>query len=85
MLPDMNTFPDWLPLNRIAIKYRKSPETIRLWVTKGILLNGERIKLPAMKIGGTWMVSESALLDWFARWSMVPEQRTANFKMEQAT
>lgn len=64
---------DLLPLHEIAKNYRKSPETIRLWITKGILINGERHKLPAMKIGCVWSVSETDLLEFFGLWNSVPK------------
>lgn len=56
---------DLMPLHSIASKYRKSPETIRLWITRGILVNGERVRLAARKLGGSWAVSETELLAWF--------------------
>lgn len=56
---------DLQPLHQLAAKYRKSPETIRLWITRGILVNGQRVKLDARKLGGSWAVSEAELLSWF--------------------
>lgn len=68
---------DLLPLYEIAKQYRKSPETIRLWITRGLLIDGQRCKLPARKIGATWSVSEQDLLDFFTKISVVPMPRLA--------
>lgn len=68
---------DLMPLHDIAQRYRKSPETIRLWITKGLLINSERCKLPAMKIGATWSVSEQDLLEFFYKCGTVPMPRQA--------
>ena len=55
---------DLMPLYDIAAKFRRSPECVRLWITKGILVDGERRKLHAIKVGGTWLVSEEELYSW---------------------
>ena len=55
---------DLVPLYEIALKFRRSPECIRLWITRGILHNGQRVKLKGTKVGGSWLVSEAELYRW---------------------
>lgn len=54
----------YFSLFEIARKFHLSPETVRLWVTRGILRDGDRQKLPARKIGGQWRVTDQDLVDW---------------------
>ncbi|MFO0798974.1 MAG: hypothetical protein U0804_16015 [Gemmataceae bacterium] len=34
------------------------------WFTRGLLVNGERMKLPGVKVGGQWYTSEAFLSAW---------------------
>lgn len=77
---------DLMPLHEIGKKYKKQPETIRLWITKGLLVDGERVKLPAFRLGGSWAVSEDSLMEYFSTTyannpslkDVLPRQRAAN-------
>lgn len=48
----------------IARKFHLSPETVRLWIVRGLLINGERVQLDATKMGGQWRVFEDSLINF---------------------
>lgn len=55
---------NYISIYEISRKFHLSPETVRLWIVRGLLKDGERIKLAATKIGGQWRVTETALISW---------------------
>jgi hypothetical protein len=51
-----------LKIATIARRHNKHYNSILRWLKEGVLLSdGKRIKLPAIRAGGTWEVSEEAL------------------------
>ena len=48
-------------VQEVAKKFRKSPRTIRDWITHGCPAAGQRVKLPATKLGKTWSVTEEQI------------------------
>jgi hypothetical protein len=64
MSPLLADTTEYMTLFDIAKKFHMSPETIRLWVVRGILVEGERRILPARKIGGSWRVAIGDLMEW---------------------
>lgn len=48
----------------IARKFHLSPETVRLWIVRGLLINGGRVQLAALKVGGQWRIYEDNLIDF---------------------
>lgn len=44
-----------------------SPATLWRWRTKGILTNGQRIKLDCVRVGGTWCTTRKAMAEFLRR------------------
>lgn len=45
----------WLALSDVATHYGMTSETIRLWVTRGVRVRGQHLKLEARWIAGRWL------------------------------
>jgi hypothetical protein len=54
-LPTMRT------VEEVAALFRRSGETVRLWITRGIVVNRRRVKLAAYRVGGQWMVTTEGI------------------------
>jgi len=48
--------------NALATRYKLSPRTIREWITRGCPTPNGVVRLPAMRIGTSWMVREEDCL-----------------------
>jgi len=49
------------------LPHRPSPATLWRWRKKGILINGQRIKLQAVRAGGSWCTTSAAMADFIER------------------
>jgi hypothetical protein len=53
-------------LTQLANRVKRCRLTVWRWVNVGVVVNGNRVKLAARKLGGVWTVSAEAWQQWEA-------------------